>query len=80
MNGSSIHNFDVCEDPDPIYFDSYKEFQTWLEANHGKDCKQFIDRAIAFNTEAADNSFDRWWKAVDWFTSGNVCYKFRQNA
>lgn len=69
-----MFNSDLIEPTEELYFNSYKDFEQWLEDKHG-DAKEFISPVI--NVMTNQNQFINNWKLVDRFQSGNVMYRHK---
>lgn len=65
-------NYNLVDGIETRYFQTYQEFKNWLLDAFG-EVTQFISEPIEVIN--SDN-FDRYWKCISVFQSGNVEYKW----
>lgn len=66
-----MHNYDLVDQVDKRYFQTYQEFMVWLEKTYG-NVVSFISEPIEIMD--SDN-FGKCWKCINVFQSGKVEYK-----
>jgi hypothetical protein len=69
---STIHNFDLVADQEPIYFDTAAQ-----AIAHLNECG-YWSAPIEFNSPKADEYFNSRYAASDWSESGSIHYKKRE--
>ena len=66
-----MNNYNLVDEVNGLYFQTYQEFKTWLLGTHG-NVTSFISEPIEVIN--SDN-FGKYWRCVNVFQSGNVEYK-----